>query len=72
MAGGHTTETPSCIIYASIVSRDSIRLALIIAALNNIDILSYDLENAYLNAECLERIWFEGGIECGGDKGKVL
>ena len=31
-----------------------------------------DLENAYLNALCQEKIWFEGGAECGEDKGKVL
>jgi hypothetical protein len=35
-------------------------------------ILSCDLENAYLNAKCKEKIWFEGGIECGADQGKVL
>ena len=37
-----------------------------------VDILSCDLENAYLNAKCREKIWFEGGIECGEDQGKVL
>jgi hypothetical protein len=34
--------------------------------------MSCDLENAYLNAKCKEKIWFEGGIECGTDQGKVL
>ncbi len=34
--------------------------------------MSCDLENAYLNAKCKEKIWFEGGIECGADQGKVL
>jgi hypothetical protein len=43
----------------------------LIAALNDIDIMSCDLENAYLNAPCREKIWFEGGIECGEDQGKV-
>jgi hypothetical protein len=42
-----------------------------IAALNDIDIMSCDLENAYLNAPCREKIWFEGGLECGEDRGKV-
>ena len=31
-----------------------------------------DLENAYLNAPCGEKIWFEGRIKCGKDQGKVL
>ena len=56
----------------SVISRDSARLAFIIAALNGLDIMSCDLENAYLNATKREKIWFEGGIECGEDKGKVL
>jgi hypothetical protein len=33
--------------------------------------MSCDLENAYLNAPCREKIWFEAGIECGEDQGKV-
>ena len=71
VAGGHTTEAPSSLTYSSTVSRDSIRLMFLIAALNDIGIMSCDLENAYLNAPCREKIWFEGGIECGEDQGKV-
>ena len=71
VAGGHTTTTPTSMTYSSIVSRDSVRLAFLIMALNDIDILSVDLENAYLNAPCREKIWFEGSIECGEDQGKV-
>ena len=43
-----------------------------VAVLNVLDIMSCDLENVYLNATNLEKIWFEGGIECSEDKGKVL
>jgi ribosomal protein L31E len=71
VAGGHTTEAPSSLTYSSVVSRDSIRIAFLIAALNDLDVMSCDLENAYLNAPCREKIWFEGGLECGEDKGKV-
>jgi hypothetical protein len=69
VAGGHTTEAPSSMTYSSVVSRDSIRIAFLIAALNDLDIMS--CENAYLNAPCREKIWFKGGLECGEDKGKV-
>ena len=72
VAGGHTTEAPLAITYLSIVLRDSVRLAFMVAALNGIDIMSCDLENAYLNATNSEEIWFEGGIEYSEDKGKVL
>jgi hypothetical protein len=34
VAGGHTTEPPASVTYASVVSRDSVRLAFLIAALN--------------------------------------
>jgi Reverse transcriptase (RNA-dependent DNA polymerase) len=71
VAGGHTTTAPTSMTYSSVVSRDSVRLAFLIAALNDLDIMSCDLENAYLNAPCREKIWFEGGIECGEDQGKV-
>jgi hypothetical protein len=33
--------------------------------------MSSNLENAYLNAPCREKIWFEGGIECREDHGKI-
>ena len=65
VAGGHTTETPVGLCYSSVVSRDSVRLAFLVAALNELDILACDIGNAYLNAPCRERIWFEAGIECG-------
>ena len=72
MAGGHTTEVPSFINYSSAVSRDSDWLAFTIVALKGVDVISCDFENAYLNAMCRKKIWFEGGTECGENKGKVL
>ena len=72
VAGGHMTETPGSITYSSVVSRDSIRLAFLIAGLNDLDIIAGDVTNAYLFAPCREKIWFEGKTETGPDKGKVL
>eukprot|EP00957_Ditylum_brightwellii_P161750 12315372-Ditylum_brightwellii.AAC.1 len=72
VAGGHTTETPTAIIYSSVVSRDSIRLSFLIAELNVLHIMSCVLQNAYLNAKCKEKIWFVGGKECSEDQGNVL
>ena len=40
VAGGHTTETPAAITYASVVSQDLIRIALTLAALNGLDFLA--------------------------------
>ena len=72
VAGGHTTVTPSSITYSSVVSRDSVRLAFMLAALNDLDILACDVGNAYLNAPCREKIWFTAGLECGQHAGKVM
>jgi hypothetical protein len=65
VAGGHTTETPSSLTYSSVVSRDSVQIAFLLAALNNVDVFSCDISNAYLNAPCREKIWFVAGPEFG-------
>ena len=51
--------------------RNSVRLAFLIAGLNELDVLARDVNNAYLNAKCCKKIWFEGGIKTGEDKGKI-
>ena len=72
VAGGHMTEAPATITYSSVVTRDSVRIAFLLAGLNNLSIMACDISNAYLNAPCREKIWFIGGSEGGGDCGKVL
>jgi hypothetical protein len=57
--------------YSSVVLRDSVQIGFMLAVLNGLDVMACDLENAYLNLPCMEKIWFEGGLECGSDKGKV-
>jgi hypothetical protein len=47
------------------VSRDSIRLAFLIAALNDLEVLSTDVGNAYLNAPTTEKVHTIGGREFG-------
>jgi hypothetical protein len=72
VAGGHTMETPTSITYSSVVSRDSVRIAFLIAALNDVDIMACDVSNAYLNAPCREKIWFVAGPEFGSRQGQVV
>lgn len=71
VARGDMTEAPSSVTYSSVVSRDSVRLAFLIAGLNDLDILACDVSNAYLNAPCREKVWFVGGRDTGEDFGKV-
>ena len=45
VAGGHNTAPPSSIAYSSVVVRESVRLAFIIAGLNYLDIFSCNIGN---------------------------
>jgi hypothetical protein len=67
VAGGHMTDPPASITYASVVSRESVRIAFLIAALNGLDIAAADIGNAYINAPCRERV----GITCGAEWGPL-
>lgn len=73
VAGGHTTETPdSLITYSSVVSRDSVRIALTIAGLNGLKVMACDIQNAYLTADCREKIWTVAGPEFGSEAGTIF
>jgi hypothetical protein len=68
--GGHTTDTPHAMTYASVVSRESLRIALTLAALNDMDGKMADIENAYLTAPTTEKVLTVLGPEFGNDAGK--
>ena len=70
VAGGHKTETPATLTYASVVSRDSVRIALMMAALHDLEVKAADIQNAYLTAPCTEKIWTVCGPEFGPNEGK--
>jgi hypothetical protein len=72
VADGHKTDTPASITYSSVVARDSVRICLLLAALNDLDIQSGDIENAYLTAPCRERCWTRAGPEFGHEQGKIF
>jgi hypothetical protein len=67
VANGNETNPPKESVYSSIVSWDSERIALLIAALNDLDIVSADIQNAYLNAPTKEKIYTIAGPEFGAD-----
>ena len=50
VAGGHMTSPPTSMVYASVVSRESVRIALLLAAHNELDMLTGSIGNSYLNA----------------------
>jgi hypothetical protein len=68
VAGGHQTDPPKESVYSSVISRDSVHLAFLIAALNDLEILSADIQNTYVNAPTKERIYTIAGPEFGQGK----
>jgi hypothetical protein len=67
VAGGHMTDPPATLTYSSVVSRDSVRIAFLLAALNDIDILACDIGNAYLNASPREKVYTTAGPKFGAE-----
>jgi hypothetical protein len=70
VAGGHTTETPATMTYSSVVSRDSVCIAFLLASVEGLKVWAADVVSAYLNANCHEKIWTVAGPEFGLEEGK--
>ena len=69
VADGHLVEAPASIAYNTVVSRDSVRILLLVAALNNLETMGADVQNAFLSADNLENHWIRAGPESGAEQG---
>ncbi len=54
--GGNMTETPATNTYASVISWESVCIALTLAALNGLEVKIADIKNAYLTVPFSEKI----------------
>ena len=63
VAGGHLTDTPKDSCYSGVVSLRTMRIAIVIAELNNLKIGVGDVGNAYLEAYTKEKVCFVAGPE---------
>ncbi len=70
VAGGHRTEAPATITYTSVVSRETVRLALTIVALNYCKVKVGDVLNAYITAPITEKVWNVLRPEFGPNQGQ--
>ena len=70
VAGGHMVEAPKSLSFASVVSRESVRIALTLAALNDVEVKTSDIQNAYLTAPCSEKVHTTLGIKFGGTRAR--
>jgi len=73
---GHKTPEPENSTYAGVVSRESVRIALTYAALNNLDVCACDIQNAYLQSPSSEKHYIicgpEFGLENVGKRAKIV
>ena len=72
VVGGHTTDVPATLTYSSVISHDSVQIALTIAALNELEVMACDIQNASLTADCRQKIWTRAGPEFGLESGTIM
>ena len=72
VADGPKTKIPSEITYSLAVSRDSVCISLTISALNDLDVLTCDIQNAYLMAYCREWVLVIARADFGSEAGKIM
>jgi hypothetical protein len=70
VADGNITDTPHVMTYASVVSRESVKIALTLDDLNDVDVKMADIKNSYLTAPITEKLWAVLGPEFGDDARK--
>ncbi len=71
-ADGHKTSAPVSVTYSIVVSRKSVRILLTVAALNDLQVLGADVQNAFLTAPNKEKCWMVARPEFGPQEGKVF
>ena len=72
VAGGHLTDTPVESVYSSVVSLKGLRLVIFLAELNDLEVWSTDIGNAYLEAKTKEKVYIVAGPEFGDKQGHIL
>ena len=72
VADGHLTKEPKETVYSGVVSLRTLRLAMLLAELNNLQLWGADVGNAYLKALTKETLYIVGGPEFEELQGHVL
>ena len=72
VAGGHKTDPPTTLTYSTVVLRESVRIAFVLAALLGLDIRMCDIGNAYLHATTEEKVYTIAGREFGEYCGRYV
>ncbi len=70
VTGGYRTKAPATITYTSVVSRETVRIILLMAALNDLEVKIGNVLNALITAPVTKKVWTVLGPEFGSDAGK--
>ena len=70
-AGGHMTKALATITYTSIVLRETVRIALMIATINDLQVKPGNVLNSYVWTPVAEKAFTTLGSEFGKDAGKT-
>ena len=57
------TAPPTSMTYASVVSRESVQISFLLAALNDMEILTGNIGNAYLNAYTSDKVFYRAALD---------
>ena len=66
VVGHRNKDVPKYTTFSTVASCDSVRIIFLVATLNDLKILSTDVGNVYLNAECREKVHVRCGKELFG------
>jgi hypothetical protein len=70
VARGHRTKAPTTITYASAVSHETVCIAVLMAALNVLEVKIGDVLNTYITAPVTKKVWTVLGPKFGSNAGK--
>ena len=72
VAGGHLTDVPMESVYSGVVLLCGLCIVLCLAKLNDLQVYSTDIGNAYLEAQTAEKVYIVAGPEFGDREGHTL
>ena len=70
MTNGHLTDPPAALTYSSVISQDTVCIALTLAALNGLNVMTADIQNTYIQALTSEKHYVICRCEFSDNMGK--
>lgn len=64
------TDPHSESVYLSVMTRESVQIMFLITALNYLENLSDDVQNAYINSKADKKVYMTAGPEFGTNHGR--